>query len=189
MRGLLAAIYVNIDDTWEGERDAQGVHPRQQQVSRHEGAGGLCPLEGPEAGIYSSPGPKTCARYAGSYQHEEQDAKTYASWGIDYLKYDLCSWARYSKKEANGDRAKYFALEKAAYEKMHQALVDREADRLQPVPVRLRRCVGVGAVVGGNLWRTTGDISDHYDRMSVIGFAVRAGKVCRAGPLERSRHA
>ncbi len=48
--------------------------------------------KGLKIGIYSSPGPKTCARYEGSYGHEAQDAKTYAAWGIDYLKYDLCSF-------------------------------------------------------------------------------------------------
>ena len=47
--------------------------------------------KGLKIGIYSSPGPKTCAGYEGSYQHEEQDAKTWAAWGIDYLKYDWCS--------------------------------------------------------------------------------------------------
>ena len=47
--------------------------------------------KGLKLGIYSSPGPKTCAGYLGSFGHEEQDAKTYASWGIDYLKYDWCS--------------------------------------------------------------------------------------------------
>ena len=47
--------------------------------------------KGLKLGIYSSPGPKTCAGYEASYGHEEQDAKTYAAWGIDYLKYDWCS--------------------------------------------------------------------------------------------------
>ena len=47
--------------------------------------------KGLKLGIYSSPGPRTCAGYLGSYQHEEQDAKTFAAWGIDYLKYDWCS--------------------------------------------------------------------------------------------------
>ena len=47
--------------------------------------------KGLKIGIYSSPGPKTCAGYEGSFGHEVQDANTYAAWGIDYLKYDLCS--------------------------------------------------------------------------------------------------
>jgi len=55
---------------------------RKAQISRHEGPRRLPPQQGPEAG-----GPKTCAGYEGSYGHEEQAAKTYAQWGIDYLKY------------------------------------------------------------------------------------------------------
>ena len=47
--------------------------------------------KGLKIGLYSSPGPKTCAGYEGSYGHEEQDANTYAAWGFDYLKYDWCS--------------------------------------------------------------------------------------------------
>jgi alpha-galactosidase len=47
--------------------------------------------KGLKAGIYSSPGPKTCAGYEGSYGHEEQDAKQWVAWGFDYVKYDWCS--------------------------------------------------------------------------------------------------
>src|SRR5580692_4706245 len=47
----------------------------------------------------SSPGPKTCAGYMGSYGHEDQDAKTFSAWGIDYLKYDWCSAGRIYKPE------------------------------------------------------------------------------------------
>ncbi len=50
--------------------------------------------KGLKLGIYSAPGPQTCAGYAGSLDHEVQDAQLYASWGIDYLKYDLCSLSR-----------------------------------------------------------------------------------------------
>ena len=56
--------------------------------------------KGLKIGIYSSPGPKTCAGYEGSYGHEVQDAKTYAAWGIDYLKYDLCSASTVYKDDA-----------------------------------------------------------------------------------------
>ena len=47
---------------------------------------------GLKAGIYSSPGPTTCGGCTASWQHEDQDAKTFADWGFDYLKYDLCSY-------------------------------------------------------------------------------------------------
>ncbi len=85
-------IYVNIDDTWEGERDANGVLHTNSKFPDMKALADYVHSKGLKIGIYSSPGPKTCAGYAGSLGHEEQDAKMYASWGIDYLKYDLCSF-------------------------------------------------------------------------------------------------
>jgi alpha-galactosidase len=117
--------------------------------------------KGLKAGIYSSPGPKTCAKYEGSYGHEEQDAQEYAKWGFDYLKYDWCSAEKvYRRSDMT-----------AVYKKMHDALVRTG----RPMVFSLcqygyERVWRWGASVGGNLWRTTEDITDHYDRMSVIGF-------------------
>ena len=116
-------IYVNIDDTWQGERDAQGVIHANSKFPDMKALADYVHSKGLKIGIYSSPGPQTCAHYAGSYQHEEQDAKTYAEWGIDYLKYDLCSFGQILKADAGDNRDKAFAMQKAAYEKMHQALV------------------------------------------------------------------
>ena len=48
-------------------------------------------------GIYSSPGPLTCGGYTASYQHEKQDAESFARWGVDYLKYDWCSYGNIAK--------------------------------------------------------------------------------------------
>ncbi|MGC1362798.1 MAG: glycoside hydrolase family 27 protein, partial [Silvibacterium sp.] len=126
--------------------------------------------------------PKTCAGYEGSYEHEAQDAKTYASWGIDYLKYDLCSFRNIMDKEAAGNPQKQFAMQKAAYEKMHKAL---EATGR---PIVFSLCQygwndvwKWGPEVGGNLWRTTGDIEDNYNHMTQIGFS-QAGLAKYAGP-------
>ena len=83
-------IYVNVDDTWEGKRDADGnIHPNSKFPDM-KALGDYIHSKGLKFGIYSSPGPKTCAGYEGSYGHEQQDANTYASWGVDFLKYDLC---------------------------------------------------------------------------------------------------
>jgi alpha-galactosidase len=175
-------VYVNIDDTWEGERDAKGVIHTNKKFPDMKALADYVHSKGMKLGIYSSPGPKTCAGYAGSYGHEEQDAATYAAWGVDYLKYDLCSYREVMDKESGGDAAKANAMMRAAYEKMHQAIV--KAGR----PVVYSFCqYGWDAVwewgpsVGANLWRTTGDISDNYDRMSVIGFS-QAGLGGFAGP-------
>ena len=79
--------------------------------------------KGLKIGIYSGPGPKTCGGYEGSLGHEEQDAKMYASWGIDYLKYDLCSFIpEVMEKQAPNDKAAQMRLMIAAYAKMDKAL-------------------------------------------------------------------
>src|SRR6202453_4376771 len=84
-------VYVNIDDTWQGKRDAQGVLHANEKFPDMKALADYVHSKGLKIGIYSGPGPKTCAGYIGSFGHEVQDAKTFASWGIDYLKYDLCS--------------------------------------------------------------------------------------------------
>ena len=83
--------YVLIDDGWQGQRDSNG---NIQSNGRFPDMAGLATYVhglGLKIGIYSSPGPRTCARNVGSFGHEVQDATTFASWGMDYLKYDWCS--------------------------------------------------------------------------------------------------
>ena len=175
-------IYVNIDDTWEGQRDAQGNIQTNSKFPDMKALADYVHSKGLKLGIYSSPGPKTCAGYEGSYGHEQQDADTYAKWGIDYLKYDLCGYRPIMEKESNGDQQKAWTMMQQAYEKMHQALLNTH----RPIVYSLCQ-YGWDAVwnwgpkVGGNLWRTTGDISDNYDRMSLIGFS-QAGLAKYAAP-------
>lgn len=175
-------VYVNIDDTWEGERDAEGNIQSNSKFPDMKALADYVHSKGLKLGIYSSPGPKTCAGYEASYGHEQQDANTYAKWGIDYLKYDLCSYRKIMKKEAGDNLPKQWAMMRAAYKKMHRALLNTHR------PIVFSLCqYGFDAVwtwgpsVGGNLWRTTGDIKDNYDRMSEIGFS-QAGLSKFAGP-------
>ena len=175
-------IYVNIDDTWQGERDASGVIHANSKFPDMKALADYVHSKGLKIGIYSSPGPKTCAGYAGSYGHEEQDAKTYADWGMDYLKYDLCSFREILRKEAPGDPQKAFAMQRAAYEKMHKALLATGRPIVYSLcQYGLNDVWKWGADVGGNLWRTTGDINDTYTRMAQIGFS-QAGLSKYAGP-------
>jgi alpha-galactosidase len=161
--------YINIDDTWEGARDAQGVIHPNAKFPDMKALADYVHSKGLKLGIYSSPGPKTCEGYPGSQGHEEQDAKTYAAWGIDYLKYDLCSLG--DAMRAAGGLDKAHEMELAAYRKMEAAL----AATGRPIVYSLCQ-YGVAAVwrwgadVGGNAWRTTGDITDKYARMIQIGF-------------------
>jgi alpha-galactosidase len=175
--------YVNIDDTWEGERDSSGVLHTNAKFPDMKALADYVHSKGLKIGIYSSPGPTTCAGYAGSYDHELQDAQLYASWGIDYLKYDLCSFnGEVMQKQAPNDPAAQMRLMQQAYEKMHQAL--KSTGR----PIVYSFCqYGWDAVWewgpkdGANLWRTTGDISPDWDRMYDL-LSQQSGLEKYAGP-------
>jgi len=175
-------IYVNIDDTWEGERDSQGMIHSNAKFPDMKALADYVHSKGLKLGIYSSPGPKTCAGYEGSYGHEDQDAQTYASWGIDYLKYDNCSFRNIIKEQAGDDVAKAKELQQAAFKKMYLAITKTGRPIVYSYCQYGRYTVwNWAAQDGGNLWRTTTDIKDTWDRMSVIGFQ-QAGLERFAGP-------
>ena len=151
--------YINIDDTWEAGRDTNGFIQPNSKFPDMKGLADYVHGKGLKLGIYSSPADKTCAGYAGSLGHEEQDAQTYAKWGIDYLKYDWC--------QSGGTLDEM----KIAYTKMHDALTKTG----RPIVLSLcqygwHKVWEWGPSVGGNLWRTTGDITDQYRAMAEIGF-------------------
>lgn len=173
-------LYINIDDTWEAGRDAQGNIQTNSKFPDMKALADYVHSKGLKLGIYSSPGAKTCAKYEGSLGHEEQDARTYANWGIDYLKYDLCGLREPMKSASSPEAAHKLMVD--AYIKMRDAL--RSTGR----PIVYSLCQygndavwRWGADVGGNLWRTTGDISDKYASMAQIGF-TQAGLARFAGP-------
>jgi alpha-galactosidase len=149
-------IYVNIDDTWEGVRDANGKLPTNHKFPDMKALADYVHSKGLKLGIYSGPGPRTCGGYPASYGHEEQDARMFAAWGIDYLKYDWCSAGNIYKNDAL----------QPVYQKMGAAL------QATGRPIIYSLCeYGMGSVekwgpeVGGNLWRTTGDINDSWESM------------------------
>jgi alpha-galactosidase len=167
--------YINIDDCWEGQRNAQGEIQTNERFPDMKGLADYVHSKGLKLGIYSSPGPKTCAGYEGSWQHEEQDARTYARWGIDYLKYDWCS---YGTIAGNPDLA---GMQKP-YRVMQKALDDCGRDIVYSMcQYGMGRVWEWGEQVGGNCWRTTGDITDNWGSMSGIGFG-ESGHEKFAGP-------
>jgi alpha-galactosidase len=85
--------YINMDDRWEGKRDATGAIQSSAKIPDMKGLADYIHGKGLKIGLYSSPGPMTCAGAVASYEHEDQDAATYAGWSMDYLKYDWCSYA------------------------------------------------------------------------------------------------
>ena len=176
-------VYVNIDDTWEGERDASGVLHTNAKFPDMKALADYVHSKGLKIGIYSGPGTKTCGGYAASLGHEEQDAKMYAEWGIDYLKYDLCSFIPdVLEKQAPNDKAEQMRIMIAAYDKMGKAL--KSTGR----PIVYSLCqYGWDSVwewapaLGGNLWRSTGDITPDWDRIYAI-LSQQEGLEAYAGP-------
>jgi alpha-galactosidase len=165
-------IYVNIDDTWEGVRDANGVLATNHKFPDMKALADYVHSKGLKIGIYSGPGPRTCGSYPASYGHEEQDAKMYAAWGIDYLKYDWCSAGTIYKDDKL----------QPVYQKMGDALQATKR------PIVYSLCeYGLGGVqnwggdVGGNLWRTTDDIRDEWDSM-IFNIEKQVPTAPAAGP-------
>ena len=170
--GLKAAgyQYVNVDDCWEGQREANGYIQPNERFPDMKALGDYIHSKGLKFGIYSSPGPKTCAQHEGSYGHEQQDARSYANWGVDYLKYDWCSARDVYRTPAYPD----------AFRKMHDALMRTGRPILYSIHGR-GPVWEWAAKSGANLWRTTGDIKDTYARMIAIASA-QSGLEQFAGP-------
>lgn len=143
--------YIIIDDCWHGMRDSLGfIHPDSQRFpSGMKALADYIHIRGLKLGIYSCAGEKTCAGRPGSRDHEYQDARTYAQWGVDYLKYDWCNNTGLNSV--------------VAYTTMRDALF--AAGR----PVVFSICEWGDTKAWewgkdvGHLWRTTGDITDCYD--------------------------
>jgi alpha-galactosidase len=174
--GLAAHGYdtVVIDDAWAGQRDARGEiqpnarFPDMKALTDHAHALGL------RIGIYSAPGPKTCGGYAGSYGHEAQDAATFARWGFDFLKYDWCSYDDVAPDHSLPELQKPYRL-------MADALAAGPRDIVFSLCQYGYGDVWEwGAAIGGNLWRTTGDLLDMWANLDSVGFR-QAGRERFAG--------
>ena len=179
--------YINIDDYWQNHRnskdpalrgpfrDASGnIVPNSRFPDMKSLAAYIHGL-GLKAGLYSSPGPWTCGGCAGSWQHEEPDAKTYAAWGFDYLKYDWCSYVQTDTNRTwpTAEQRKKYERDmlKQPYRVMHDALVKQPRDIVFSLcQYGMGNVWEWGAEVGGNCWRTTDDITDTWQSMSNIGF-------------------
>ena len=157
--------YVNIDDCWEGKRGPDGVIEPNGRFPMMAALGEYVHAKGLRFGIYSSPGLQTCADYEGSYGHEEIDALTYARWGVDFLKYDWCSYTRLVKTTELQEVKRPFEVMRAALDACGRDIVYSWSEG------GFGNVWTWGAKVGGNLWRTTGDIHGTWQSMSGIGFA------------------
>jgi len=163
--------YINIDDGWElvhdgwdgnyGKMLTNSKFPDMKKLSGDLHNAGL------KLGIYSSPGHKTCGGYEGSFGYEEADAATFSDWGIDYLKYDWCSYGMIHDKT---DTSVYSY--KKPYFKMRDALRKQKRDIVYSLcQYGMKDVWKWGGDVDGNLWRTTGDITDTWNSLKEIGFS------------------
>jgi alpha-galactosidase len=167
--------YINIDDAWEGERNAEGVLEPNDKFPDMRALANYVHAKGLKLGIYSSPGEWTCGGYAASLGHEVIDAKTWADWGIDYLKYDWCSYESAAKDHSQPELEKPYRVMRAALDATDRDIV------FSLCQYGMGDVSTWGAEVGGNLWRTTYDITDSWSSMTGLGFA-QAGLATFAGP-------
>jgi alpha-galactosidase len=169
--------YINIDDCWEikpvtddpmlqGEiRNGKGRINTNKKFPDMRALSDFIHSKGLKMGIYSSPGPLTCAGFTASYEFEEQDALQYAEWGIDYLKYDWCSYGRIAKDNSLPELKKPYLVMRAALNNVNRDIL------FSLCQYGMGDVWKWGGEVGGNSWRTTGDITDSWESMTGIGFS------------------
>lgn len=169
--------YVNIDDCWMNApkhadpmrvgplRDASGNILPNRHFPDMKALTDYIHGKGLKAGTYTSPGPLTCGGFAGAWQHEAQDARQFAAWGFDFLKYDWCSYGEIAAKEKESEEAKL----RKPYLLMGDLL------KSMPRDIVFNLCqYGMGRVwewgesVGGQCWRTAGDLGFELDRIFEI---------------------
>ncbi len=162
-------MYINIDDCWSVKpgakdssllgrpRDQNGMINSNRRFPDMKSMTDYIHSLGLKAGIYTSPGPLTCAGHIGAWQHEEQDVQRFVEWGFDFLKYDWCSYSRVGRKDTLPDLQKPYILISGILKKQKRDIV-------------LNLCqYGMGEVwkwgksVGGNSWRTAGDLGGSFE--------------------------
>ncbi|KAJ6818479.1 alpha-galactosidase-like [Iris pallida] len=150
--------YINLDDCWgEQNRDSQGnlVAKASTFPSGIKALADYVHNKGLKFGIYSDAGTQTCSKtMPGSLGYEDQDAKTFAAWEVDYLKYDNCNNPDTSPQER--------------YSKMSKALQNSGRNILFSMCEWGQNDPATWAASVGNSWRTTGDIDDNWGSMTSI---------------------
>ncbi len=166
--------YVNIDDCWSlRDRDSDGllVPDPAKFPDGIKAVADYVHGKGLKLGIYGDAGTKTCAGYPGSLGHEDVDARTWADWGVDYLKYDNCN------SNSDGSQQDYitrYTAMRQALDRTGRAIVYSICEWGQSQPWTWASSVG-------DLWRTGGDISDNWPTLRSI-IAANAKLAVYAGP-------
>jgi alpha-galactosidase len=150
--------YIFIDDGWVGGRDNRNniIEDPKRFPSGIKAMADYVHARGLKLGLYSDASPLTCEGFTGSLHFEEQDAKTFAAWGVDYLKYDYCN----APEDSAIAVARYTAIA-TALRKSGREIVLGVCEWGQRKPWLW------AAQAGGQLWRTTGDIRDKWKDIDV----------------------
>jgi len=179
--------YINIDDSWSVKpgsddhilggqpRKGDGMINAYKKFPDLKGMTDYIHSLGLKAVLYSSPGPLTCSKFAGSYQFEEKGALHWANWGFDYIKYDWCSYGELFKGETVSEFQKPYIVLRNALDKVNRDIV------YSMCQWGMGKSWEWAGQIGGNCWRTGEDMPDVWKNMSDIGFN-QAGKEKFAGP-------
>jgi alpha-galactosidase len=162
-------MYVNIDDCWGvkpgasdpaigGEpRDLEGKVNANQRFPDMKALTDYIHAKGLKAGIYTSPGPLTCAGHVGAWQHEQLDVQRFVEWGFDFLKYDWCSYGQIATNPALPDLQKPYRLVSEILRQQKRDLV------LNLCQYGMGNVWEWGKEVGGHSWRTAGDLGGSFE--------------------------
>lgn len=154
--------FIVIDDYWQGGRDSVTgkLYPDLKRFpSGIKSLADYVHSKGLKFGIYSDAGTQTCGEQPGSYGYEEKDAKLFAEWGVDYLKYDYCFCTDYASE--NND----YKMAIDRYKKMGDALKATGKLIIYSICEWGPRSPWLwGKEVGGHLWRTSYDVYDFWDK-------------------------
>ena len=183
--------FVDIDDAWQRKpdstdevigkpvRDADGNILPNRRFPNMVGLTEYIHSQGLKAGIYTSPGPTTCGAAEGSYKHEEADAHQYAKWGFDLLKYDMCSYGDLIKEKTEAEYKKPYTQMGAILKGLDRDVV------FNLCQYGFADVWKWGRQIGGNSWRTTGDVGmepgSSLPGFYRVGFA-NAAHYADAGP-------
>ena len=165
--------YINIDDGWEAkERNSDGTIEANEKFPSMKGLIDWLHERGLKFGIYSSPGETTCGGYLGSLGHEQQDAEVWNKWGVDYLKYDWCSYERVREKDNDWG----FPSCVRPYLLMQKFVREQPRDIFYSLgPLGGTQVYLWGLYCDGNSWRTAQDIDDTWKSILDVGFRQQAG--------------
>jgi alpha-galactosidase len=169
-------MYVNIDDCWSAKpgatdstlivesHDKNGMINSNKKFPDMKALADYIHLKGLKAGIYTSPGPFTCAGHVGAYGNEEKDIARFVEWGYDFLKYDWCSYSNIGRRDTLPDLQKPYIFISKILKKQKRDIV------LNLCQYGMGKVWKWGKEVGGQSWRTADDLGGSFEGIGTALF-------------------